>query len=606
VAAGVVVGVLTAWLVTMLTPPKYSAEATLFVSAQPGTGDSASALEANELLVARMATYAEILESDRLARQVAQALDLTPPDVLVGQISATVVPTTTLIRASVTYPDAEGAADVANGVGAQFLENVEELEQPINPTDPPLIAAEVYEEAMPPTAPISPRPLFNLVLGLLAGLLLGIGAAIARHAVKAPVAFPQQIQRLVGGSPGACPTCNGLGVVLGVIGRSRKIARHPLAMRNDPDGTYAEGIRRLRTNLRFVAPGRPSRVVLLVGVAPTEGRTTALCNVAIAIADTGRKVLLIDADLRRPRVTDLLGLHSASGLSGLLVSPAPLQSAIQRWNGVIDVLPSGPVPHNPAELLASDNMAQLLDEVRRQYDVVLVDASPLAVSDGLALSSGVDGVVLAVRHGKTSVRQVETAHESLATVSARLLGVLVTDVPKSQVKRYLDVVAVPAGRARSRDTGAPPMQGPAATRAATNETADRSAVNGALSPASAPTVPVLTARVPVPANLVQPTTPLPPVPAPSVPAPSVSAPKPTRDADGTAPPPAPVPQAAVPVTDEPESPTPDAAETAPAVPADGHESETTGSDREPDRQPGPEPDSEPGPDSPRSRSVHPR
>jgi capsular exopolysaccharide synthesis family protein len=265
-----------------------------------------------------------------------------------------------------------------------------------------------------------------LALGLLAGLAVGGGVALARNAFDTSIKSPEQL-REVAGSPN-----------LGVIAFDAKVPKRPLTVHEDQQSPRAEAFRQLRTNLRFVEVDHPRKVVVVTSSMPNEGKTTTLANLAIALASAGSRVLVIEADLRRPKLADLLGLDRAVGLTSVLAGRLSPAQAVQHWaGGGVDVLASGPLPPNPSELLASQQMARLLVEFRSEYDTVLIDTPPLLpVTDAAAVAPATDGVILVCRFKATSREQVSEAIDALPFASAPLLGTVFTMVPATGPRAY--------------------------------------------------------------------------------------------------------------------------------------------------------------------------
>ncbi len=173
---------------------------------------------------------------------------------------------------------------------------------------------------------------------------------------------------------------------LGFVAFDAGVPKRPLTVHEDPQSPRAEAFRQLRTNLQFVDVDEPPRTIVMTSSVPGEGKTTTLVNLAIAVSSAGRRVLVIDADLRRPKVADYLGLDGSVGLTNLLAGPLGLGLAIQPWaGGAFDVIASGPLPPNPSELLGSRQMRELLESVRDDYDLILLDSPPLLpVTDAAA------------------------------------------------------------------------------------------------------------------------------------------------------------------------------------------------------------------------------
>ena len=204
----------------------------------------------------------------------------------------------------------------------------------------------------------------------------------------------------------------------------------------DPQAPRAEAFRQLRTNLQFIDVDRPHRVLVITSAMPSEGKTTTLANLAIALATAGHRVLVVDADLRRPKLTDLLGLDRSVGLTNVLSGRVAPGQVIQHWAEGVDVLASGPLPPNPSELLGSTQMASTLQHLGAQYDIVLVDTPPLLpVADAAAVAPATDGVLLVCRF-KTTREQLGGAVHALQAVSAALLGTVFSMVPARGPRAY--------------------------------------------------------------------------------------------------------------------------------------------------------------------------
>jgi capsular exopolysaccharide synthesis family protein len=201
-----------------------------------------------------------------------------------------------------------------------------------------------------------------------------------------------------------------------------------------PRSPVAEAFRSLRTNVTYTALDTPLRRILITSATPQEGKTTISSNLAVVMAQGEGKVVLVDADLRRPQVHKKFGLNNQVGLSDLFLLQRPLDSLPQ---GVIQscevprlgVVTSGKIPPNPSELLTSRKMTQFLDLLNAEYDVVLIDTPPmLTVTDAAALAAGMDGVVLVAKPGVTKLRDFRQMLELLQTVGARTLGVVLNEV----------------------------------------------------------------------------------------------------------------------------------------------------------------------------------
>jgi capsular exopolysaccharide synthesis family protein len=206
----------------------------------------------------------------------------------------------------------------------------------------------------------------------------------------------------------------------------------------DPQSPRSEAFRQLRTNLQFLDVDTPHKVVVITSSMPSEGKSTTLANLAIALGSAGQRVLAIEADLRRPKLADMLGLERSVGLTSVLSGRVRPEHAVQHWSGgKFDFLASGPLPPNPSELLASQHMATLLRDLRGRYDIVLLDTPPLLpVTDAAAVGPATDGAVLVCRFKATTRDQVARAVDALEAVSTPLLGTVLTMVPSTGPRAY--------------------------------------------------------------------------------------------------------------------------------------------------------------------------
>ena len=206
-----------------------------------------------------------------------------------------------------------------------------------------------------------------------------------------------------------------------------------LVLVSDPRGAAAEAYRTLRVNIQFASPDHPLRTILATSAGPDDGKSITLANLAIALAETGAPTLLVDCDLRRPSLHSLFNLPNESGLTSLMLAGTAMPDAaglpLQATTVPnLRLLPSGPLPPNPAELLASRRMADLLTLLAEQATYVLFDTPPiLAVADAAVLAPRVDGVLLVVRAGKTRRDLAVKARKMLEQVKANLVGAVLTD-----------------------------------------------------------------------------------------------------------------------------------------------------------------------------------
>lgn len=429
ILAATLIGAAAAFGITSLMTPQYQATAQMFVSVRVPV-EKGYHFSGDVFVAQRVASYVEVVDSPDVLNPVIAELGLdTTPKELMERIEVKSPTGTVLFDVTATDPDPDQAARLANAIATSYSAEIERLEgaavaqggsTPDSAQKP--VSVSVVKPAEVPEEPSSPQRLMNVVLGALLGLLAGIGVAVLRHTLDKSVRSQEELEQAVGS---AC---------LGAVAFDPSARNEPLA---SSDGSpRAEEFRRIRTNLQYVDVDVPARAVVVTSSLPDEGRTTAACNLAIALGRTGSKVLLLEGDLRRPRAGQYLGVDAVRGLTDVLMGDADLDSSIVAWEpGMLDFLPSGPVPSNPSELLASHEMKALLDQLRVRYDAIVIDAPPLLlVSDSAVLAGVVDGAILVARHGQTTTEQVAQAARALGQVHAGILGTVLTFLPSSQIK----------------------------------------------------------------------------------------------------------------------------------------------------------------------------
>ena len=297
---------------------------------------------------------------------------------------------------------------------------------------------DVVEEAGIPKAPYKPDKQRMIVFSLVLGLLLGFGLAIFLEQIDDTVRTPEDLEIRVG-----IPVLGFVPEIKVRKGVESKAAYRALVSTLEPNSSAIEAYRNIRTNLFFSPLGEKSKVILVTSGGPGDGKTTTASNLALVIAQTGKRILLVDADFRRPRVHKMFTLDPSKGLSNLLKGECTLEQVVQKTTNHaeaienLDIIAAGQMPTNPTELLESAKMQSIVDDMRTQYDRIIIDTPPiLFVSDTSILSRLSDGCILVVKSAKRTRAHAARARLQLEKVHARIIGGILNNVQVSRFGQY--------------------------------------------------------------------------------------------------------------------------------------------------------------------------
>jgi succinoglycan biosynthesis transport protein ExoP len=439
VAAGILGG-LGMLAISLALPPQYRARAELFVAP---TANPTVALQEVILGQNLARSYVQLATAEVVLRPAMQKVGWTDLQTFRERTAVSQVRDTFVILITFDLDDRTRAAETANAIAESFVTQSRTVQSALQGT------VSVWQPATPPREPESPRILLNTALGALGATLLVLLAIGVVSYLDDRITDIEHVRSRLGIAP------------LGEVHRGT----HPdsvsgkLFVRETPKSMEAEAFRALRTNITFANVDKPVRSILVTSALPFEGKSVVSANLALAFAQAGTPTVLVDADLRRPSQHKLFGLDPAQGLTTLLtdtVAPETVQRF--RLGQHLVVIPCGPLPPNPAELLASGKMSALIKQLTNIADgcTVIVDTSPiLAVADPVALSTRVDGCILVIDAARTNARATRRAVERLTAVNATILGAV------------LNKVAVGHGYYRYEYYGSPETQKKDATPAAT-------------------------------------------------------------------------------------------------------------------------------------------
>lgn len=412
------IGVTTAAAVTALQRPLYTATSVAFVSTNSAS-DVAELTQGTAYTQQAVKGYADIATTPYVLNPVITQLHLAESAAQLSDRVAAVAPSdTSVLTISATDRSPRRAAAIANAVTQRLTDAVVDLTASGGGT--PIVKITQVQPATAPSTATSPRLSLNLALGVLVALAVAFVLAVMREKLDTRIRSVDDL-----GQTSDRP-------VIGQVRFDPSIRSQPVALHAASASLRSESFRTLRTNLRFLDFGTTTRTMVVTSAVTGEGKSTTAANLALTVADSGVRVALVDADLRHPSIAGYLGLNGALGLVDVLIGAAELDDVLQPVGeqGLV-VLPAGMVPPNPNDLLQSQAMLDLLDELKSRFDTVIFDAPPLLpVSDAAILARWTAGAVVTCAVGATRRAQLRDALDVLGRVDARVLGLVATMVPR--------------------------------------------------------------------------------------------------------------------------------------------------------------------------------
>ena len=430
---GIVVGAAAGFGYASLQPKVYAASSSGYVTV--GESGTVDVLSGSTAAKERARSYAAIVSSEAVAQKIKQntpELSLTTGQIR-SSITAAAGENAALITVSAKASSPKNAQLLANGALQATADYIKEIEQnPSNaqalvngentgatPTGGNTVRVIPLNNASVNPPLVAPNYQQNVLVGAATGLALVYLAIFLRRALDQRIRTRDDATKATGAS------------ILGVLPVSDDLSEENIVNGGTDDHIAQESIRQLRTNLRFVNVDTPPRSFIVTSAVPGEGKSTVSLSLARAMADAGSPVILIDADLRRPTVAKKLKLDAKVGLTQVLAGQVEIANAVhQLGDSNLFVLPAGRIPPNPSELLGSDKMRQLINELSEEF-IVVVDVPPLLpVTDASLLSHSVDGVILVGSIGRSHREQMTEAASTLKKVNANLLGMVLNRAPR--------------------------------------------------------------------------------------------------------------------------------------------------------------------------------
>lgn len=395
-----------------LQQPIYQSRATIILGSNKSNPITHNEVNINKNLVD---TYSQVVKSRRVLDKVLDKLSLDYSyEKLLRQISVSSIKNTEIIEITVLNPEPARAKDVANATAEFFTQEISGLYNVEN--------VNVLDYAIEPHLPHNIDPLRQGIIYLAIGIFLGFAVIFIVYYFDRTIKTAEQIEHHI---------------KLPLIGKIRKYTpkteeQDELILKSDPKSRISEDFRTLRTNLHFSLNGKETKTLLVTSSVPNEGKSFTTSNLALAFAKTGKKVLLIDCDMRLGRLHEIFKVANTKGLSNLLADhkSSKYPDYICRTKVAnLGLIPRGAVPPNPSELLDSPDMERLLAKTRMQYDYIILDGTPIDdLSDSLILAKKVDRVVTVCSSGTTSIEDLQSTKKALTNINANIAGVIINKV----------------------------------------------------------------------------------------------------------------------------------------------------------------------------------
>ena len=427
-------GVVSAGAMTFKTAPTYRSTAHVyFQTATKSSLGTLSVLFEGLYLTQRVDSYTALAKDPAVLQAVID--DVNPRltrAALATKLDVASVPNTVILEITATDGDPGVARDIARAEASQIVKLATSLEKPKAidksvkvpkgtkiPKPVPALRVTFTGDASFQPRQVAPSVPFNLAVGALLGLLVGVAGAVLRDLFDTSIRSPEDLTDVTKSS------------MMVVVPFDGTVQSHPLITDESGARDRVEAFQVLRTNLQFLNLDAGRQSIVVSSAVPNEGKTVTATNLAISIAQIGHRVLLLDCDFRNPQVAQLLGLENSVGLLTVLLGKATVQESVQHHESGIHFLATGPIPPNPAEVLSTQAMRELLTTLRGMYDVVIIDAPPLVpVADPSIIAGMADGVLFVSRHGGVPANIVKQAVDRVESAGGRIVGVVLNMSPR--------------------------------------------------------------------------------------------------------------------------------------------------------------------------------
>ena len=420
------VGLIAGAVYTLATPQQFTAESELFVSVA-GVDNTSDLAQGGAFSQQQARNYSQIATKELVLGPVISSLGLNSSvKTLALSVSATVPLNTSIISIVVTDGSSARAAIIANAIATSLVDEVTKLVPKKSDGTTP-VRLKPVQQATAPSEPSAPNAGISLLLGLLAGLVIGFSFIILREMASTRVRSTDQILELTDAP------------VLATVINDRGAARSPLLNAELLNDVRSEEFRQLRTSLLTNEGTEAPHVILVTSSIPREGKSLTAANLAIAMAATGRTVCLVDADLRTPVIAGLFGVDSTRvGLADVIANEMDVADALQRWGSTtLSILPAGSVLPNASELIGSSAAVSLIARLRQEFEFIVIDSpSLLPVTDSAVLAGIVRSTLLVVGAGWVEARELRRSLDLLDSADGSLIGTVFNRAPARSLGRF--------------------------------------------------------------------------------------------------------------------------------------------------------------------------
>jgi capsular exopolysaccharide synthesis family protein len=347
------------------------------------------------------------------------------------RVEVTTIKASRIFKISFQSTDPYLAADVANALAQVIMEKAAEIIDVKN--------VSIIDVAQVPLEPIKPDKVKNMAIAAAAGLLAGVLIVILLEFIDNTFKKPEDIEKKLGAKViGSIPQFEG-------YKKNRKQKHQYLSNKrnlitlHDPKSAAAEAYRSMRTNLHYSSIDTEIKTIVITSPGPSDGKSTTSCNLAISLAQNGQKVLLVDADLRKPKVHKYFNVPNQVGLTNCLADNVDYNDAVFTRKDIpnLSLIFAGPIPPNPAELLGSNKMKAFLDKLKEEYDIIIFDTPPvIQVADSTILGGITDGIILVISAGETNIDMARKAYKSISEIGAKVLGTALVKIDTNSIGSY--------------------------------------------------------------------------------------------------------------------------------------------------------------------------